>query len=308
LSVKMIINCVCVFATALIGGYCYPANAFAFAFAPSQLSAPKVRSSLDARPNHLDDEHKGKCDLSRRNALKSLSLLSISSASAAVMTSRPLSAYATSELFRPNPLTNPILEQVRIWDQDEADNIKYGGELASGSSKATEFDQYVQLLQPILSVENDITTIDQLLQSNNPTTRDNYLDIFQKANQILSKPIFNKVNFKKAFNAFADNIYYSDPDRANLYLGGGAIPKSTQTIAYLLRNDVLTNLEDMNAELQYLLRELEKNKNTAVGGEGGLGLEDLYGFVKGAKQGMIKYLELVPPNELETARSMFKTQ
>lgn len=116
------INCVYAFATALLGGYCYPASAFAFAFAPSQLStiatfsvkisAPKVRSSLDARPNHLKDEHKDKCDLSRRNALKSLSWLSISSASGAVLTSRPLSARATSELFRPNPLTNPILEQV----------------------------------------------------------------------------------------------------------------------------------------------------------------------------------------------------
>ncbi len=116
------------------------------------------------------------------------------------------------------------------------------------------------------------------------------------------------MNFKKAFNAFADNIYYSDPDRANLYLGGGAIPKSTQTIAYLLRNDVLTNLEDMSAELQYLLRELEKNKHVAVGGDSGLVLEDLYGFVKGAKQGMSKYLELVPPNELEAARSKFNRQ
>ncbi|KAL7472128.1 hypothetical protein ACHAXS_012464 [Conticribra weissflogii] len=224
------------------------------------------------------------------------------------MISNPSTADATSELFRPNPLTNPILEKVRIWDQDEADNIQYGGELASGSSKPTEFDQYVQLLQPILSVENDISTIDQLLQSNNPKTREDYLVIFQKASQILSKPIFNKLNFKKAFNAFADNIYYSDPDRANLYLGGGAIPKSTQTIAYLLRNDVLTNLEDMSAELQYLRRELEKNKHVAVGGDSGLVLEDLYGFVKGAKQGMSKYLELVPPNELEAARSKFNRQ
>ena len=45
------------------------------------------------------------------------------------------------------------------------------------------------------------------------------------------------------FKHKADNIYYSDPDRANAYLGGGAVPKNEQSIAYLLRNDVLTNLE-----------------------------------------------------------------
>ena len=69
--------------------------------------------------------------------------------------------------------------------------------------------------------------------------------MIDKVNEILSHEIFVKIQFKKAFNAFADNIYYSDPDRANLYLGGGAVPQSTQTLAYLLRNDVLTNVEDM---------------------------------------------------------------
>ena len=203
---------------------------------------------------------------------------------------------------------------MRIRNQDEADNIKYGGELASASSKPSEFDQYVQLLQPILSVENDIVAIDSLLQqqnSNNKTTRKEYLTAFHAILQILSKPLFVKLNFKKAFNAFADNIYYSDPDQANLYLGGGAIPKPTQSIAYLLRNDLLTNLEDMNAEVAYLVKVLEKEKSdddvVVVGGEGGLDLEDLFGFVKDAKEGMVKYLDLVPPRELEAARLKFNS-
>lgn len=77
------------------------------------------------------------------------------------------------------------------------------------------------------------------------------MTMFEKVNEILAKEIFVKIQFKKAFNAFADNIYYSDPDRANLYLGGGAVPQSTQTLAYLLRNDVLTNTEDMR-EFQFV--------------------------------------------------------
>jgi hypothetical protein len=40
----------------------------------------------------------------------------------------PQLAVAKDELFRPNPLTNPVLEQIRIWDQNFADEIKYNGE------------------------------------------------------------------------------------------------------------------------------------------------------------------------------------
>lgn len=113
-----------------------------------------------------------------------------------------------------------------------------------------------------------------------------------------------------AFNAFADNIYYSDPDRANLYLGGGAIPKTTQSIAYLLRNDVLTNVEDMRAEVTYLLKELNKmasGTKVVVGGEGegGLDLDEISKLSKTAGEGMCKYLDLVPPKELEVAKAKF---
>lgn len=203
---------------------------------------------------------------------------------------------------------------MRILNQDEADNIKYGGELESGSAKApAEFDQYVTLLLPILAVEQDLSTVDQLLNnngssSNKPTTKEDYTILFEKINEVLSKSQFDKINFKKAFNAFADNIYYSDPDRANLYLGGGAIPKNTQSIAYMLRNDVLTTVEDMRAEVQYLLKELGKlsdDGGVIVVGEGGLELEDMFGLSKVANGGMVKYLDLVPPKELEAARAKF---
>jgi len=40
-----------------------------------------------------------------------------------------------------------------------------------------------------------------------------------------SKDVYEVKTFKKTFNRYADNIYYSDPPRrANLYLGGGTTP------------------------------------------------------------------------------------
>ena len=221
---------------------------------------------------------------------------------------QPSAACAESDLFKPNPLTNKGLEQLRIWNQDEADNIKYGGELDSGSNKPGAFETYVELLQPILGVQSDLATINQLVDnskigsSTTSSTKEDYVAVFQNIKQILSQDIFDKIQFKKAFNAFADNIYYSDPDRANLYLGGGAVPQSTQTLAYLLRNDVLTNVEDMRAETQYLLKELNKKNDgeTVV-----VDLEEIQTLSKAANEAMVKYLALVPPKELESARSKF---
>ena len=250
-------------------------------------------------------------DVNRRYALKKFSLAFVSSVAAVSLT--PQTALAESDLFKANPLTNRFLEEIRIREQDEKDNI-YGGELESGSAKPDGLDQYVELLQPILTVEKDLSTVNQLINSNSdnannkPVTKEEYTALFEKVTAILSKSQFDKINFKKAFNAFADNIYYSDPDRANLYLGGGAVPKTSQSIAYLLRNDILTGIEDMRAEVQYLLKELAKlspGEMVKVDREKGLDLEEILGLSKTASEGMIKYLDLVPPKELELAKAKF---
>lgn len=195
---------------------------------------------------------------------------------------------AVDPLFRPNPLTNPVLEQIRILDQNYADNIKYSGELAPGTPNFR--DSYAKLLLPILSIDRDLRTVSTLLLSNEKPT----LAELSDAKKILDKKYFTKLEFKKTFNAFADNIYYSDPDRANLYLGGGATPKNEQSIAYLLRNDILTNVENLQAEVDYLIRSREDE------------YEDLKSYVRTATDGMQKYLELVPPKELDMARGMFQ--
>mmetsp|Transcript_30117 Transcript_30117/g.43805 ORF Transcript_30117/g.43805 Transcript_30117/m.43805 type:complete len:283 (-) Transcript_30117:64-912(-) len=224
----------------------------------------------------------------RRKALSfmSQSFLGLT-AGVVAMGAQPQPAHAKDELFKPNPLTNPVLEQVRIWNQAEADQLNYGGELAPGSPKGRA--AYAKLLVPVLEIERDLKTTNDLVRQPNGAG-------LEKANDILSKSQFVKINFKKVFNAFADNIYYSDPDRANLYLGGGATPKNEQSIAYLLRNDVLTNLEALQAEVIYVMKQQK-------GGEP-LETEDLYLYAQSCVDGMTKYLELVPPGELKMGREL----
>lgn len=76
-----------------------------------------------------------------------------------------------------------------------------------------------------------------------------------------------------------------------MYLGGGATPKTEQSLAYLLRNDVLTNIENLRAELEYLLKNGETTETN-----------DLFQYADVATSAMKKYLAIVPPNELAEAK------
>ena len=238
----------------------------------------------------------------------------------------PEKASAKDELFKPNALTNPLLEQVRyvildpwsdhflvsvlihstvlslalmlffacgkirIWEQAEADDIKYGGELTRGDAgNRGRVDQYPKLLVPILQISDELHKVDKLVHGKR--------EEWAQALEIFQKPQYDKINFKRTFNAFADNVYYSDPDRANLYLGGGATPKTEQSIAYLLRNDILTNVEDLQAELEYLLKV-----------EGETDTEDLYKFSTNANIAMAEYLKIVSPYELNQAKNLLKSE
>jgi hypothetical protein len=194
------------------------------------------------------------------------------------------SAQANDEIFRPNPLTNSMLEKFRIWEQAEADDIKYGGELAPGDAgNMGKTDAYPKLLVPILEIANELESIDSLVHNS---------ENLAQAQQILQQPKFGKAAFKKIFNAFGDNIYYADPDRANVYLGGGATPKAVQSIAYLLRNDILTNVESLQAEIDYILGHPDEEKS------------DMYEYARIATTTMQKYLDVVPPQELQKAKEL----
>lgn len=203
-------------------------------------------------------------------------------------------ANAKDELFRPNILTNQALEQIRIWEQAEADNLKYGGELEMGDAgNKGKVSAYPSLLMPILKIDQELVEVKTLVHdvdNNIPN-----LASWSKALSILQKPQYDKIAFKKTFNKYGDNIYYSDPDRANLYLAGGATPKTEQSLAYLLRNDVLTNVENLRAELEYLIKSGERET------------EDLYSYADIASGAMKKYLAIVPLNELQEAQRMLNS-
>jgi hypothetical protein len=177
--------------------------------------------------------------------------------------------------------------QLRIWEQAEADNLKYGGELEAGDAgNKGKVSAYPALLLPILSMDKELAEVKTLVHSEDRTKA------WSKALVILQNEKYDKIPFKKTFNGYSDNIYYSDPDRANLYLGGGATPKTEQSIAYLLRNDVLSNVENLRAELEYLLKSGEDD------------VEDLYSYADIVTSAMKKYLAVVPPNELEEAQRL----
>jgi len=196
---------------------------------------------------------------------------------------------AVDELFKPNPLTSNVLEQIRIWEQAEADTIKYKGELTGGDvGKRDSSGAYAELLVPILGIAAELESIDRLLHEKG-------LAELADARRVLQQTKYDKINFKKVFNAYGDNIYYSDPDRANVYLGGGATPKTEQTLAYLQRNEILTNVEDMRAEADFVLKHPEE------------GLDEMLALSSATVSAMKKYLEVVPPSEISLARTMLKT-
>ncbi|KAL3816978.1 hypothetical protein ACHAXA_011766 [Cyclostephanos tholiformis] len=306
---------------------------------PSSSCLRRWSSSIpsSAPPNEDDATVEARHDQIGRRASLTWMMLSSScppilaamASSFAIVASNPRTASASSGLFRPNPLTNPILERLRVWDQDEADNIVYGGESASPNVPSSIlFDTYyVDLLQPILDVERNLDGIRSILDTRTRggggrreggRTSDDVPGALGGVNAILSDSKFDALAFKRAFNAFADNIYYTDPDRANLYLGGGALPGNSQSMAYLLRNEILTNIEDMRAEVTYLEKQARKmGEEGAVdggggggfgGGEGDVDLDELRRLSESANDGMKKYLDLIPPTELKAARAKFASR
>ena len=71
-----------------------------------------------------------------------------------------------------------------------------------------------------------------------------------------------------------------------------ATPKSEQSLAYLLRNEILTDIEDMRAELEYLIKNPDESD------------VDLKSLAASATNAMQRYLEVVPPNELQLAQEL----
>lgn len=93
-----------------------------------------------------------------------------------------------------------------------------------------------------------------------------------------------------------------DSERENKYLQGGATPSSRQTIQYLLRNDVIDNVEALTAEIAYLIRE---RAAADAGGDGGAAADldetDLKFYLAKCQGGFDRYLGMVLQNEIDEA-------
>ena len=147
---------------------------------------------------------------------------------------------------------------------------------------------YSKLLAPILQINLDLIQANNLIHQEG--SKSERYESWSAAYKILMDSKFDKIQFKKVFNAYGDNIYYSDPDRANLYLGGGATPSNEQSLAYLQRNEILTNIENLRAELEYVTKSGDEED-----------IEDLYKYSDSTVKAMKKYLALVPPKQMEEA-------
>lgn len=76
-----------------------------------------------------------------------------------------------------------------------------------------------------------------------------------------------------------------------------ATPKSIQSLAYLLRNDILDNLDNLRAELQYQLQSSEPTSNDD---------DDVRQLTTAAYTAMQKYLDIIPPNEYQRALELLQ--
>lgn len=146
-----------------------------------------VASVRTTSTNLIDDS-----SMDRRKAF--MSFASKSTTLASLFTSIQPANAADDRLFKPNPLTNPVLEKIRMWEQVEADDIKYGGELAAPGSPKGQ-DAYAKLLVPILRIQTDLVKVDNLVRLENGSGLDDSM-------KILNQAFFEKTQFKKIFNAF----------------------------------------------------------------------------------------------------------
>ena len=208
-----------------------------------------------------------------------------------------------------NPLTSKPLEALRIMVQEDQ-NEKYGGELASptlgmssGSNVASVSNTPGLLLVPIARIEAQLKEMRQHGYFDDPQR-------WEEARTVLSTRVLPKKDFKKAFNNFADNIYYSaaDSDRANAYLMGGATPSTMQTTQYMLRNEVLGNVELAEQELTYLIGlrngDTKPSKEELTSAET---LEDITVFLDKAIGALDSYLKIPNADDVAKARKSVVT-
>lgn len=187
-----------------------------------------------------------------------------------------------------NWLSSEVVEKVRIMEQEAADS-KYD-ELApiddgTGGGKR---------LLPIIRIERQIDSLFDAAQS--PAK-------WGEIASVLSTSTYATKDLKKAFNFYSDNIYYSDDSRANVYLLGGATPESAQTEQYLLRNEIITAVQNALLEANYLVKESAKPEGEADTDPG-----DLVDYLRTAKNSLREYLARADTRDIATAKKLLAAE
>jgi len=150
------------------------------------------------------------------------------------------------------------------------------------------------LLLPIVDLYEDVLDASKQVKTKS-------LQSFKTISTILSQTKFDKVAMKKTFNRYGDNIYYSSPERANIYLAGGALPGTVQTEQYMLRNDVITNVENLREDIANILKQ-------STGSWDEQEIEDMADDFRETLQSLESYLERTNPDDLKFAKVLYAKQ
>ena len=162
----------------------------------------------------------------------------------------------------------------------------YQSELADPNDKTT--NQSVERLIPLLRLLDLLKGVSAKAEA---------IESFEEAKTLLAEcgsiadklpakakrkdgDLVNVPGLKLVFNTYSDNIFYSDPERSNIYLKGGATPTNNQSILYLARNEVISRVEDLVAELRFASRGQGEYKESDLKGCGGELRLAIGGFVK----------------------------
>lgn len=181
-----------------------------------------------------------------------------------------------------NFLTNPVLEALRKADQfdfDVPDDVK------SATTK-------VLLLYPIVEIEGEVSKMERLL-STEPVDKAQ----LESIRALVQQPKYSAKLFKKIFNRYSDNIFYSNAQQANIYLAGGTTPDSHQTEQYLFRNAILTAIEFIQQDVADLLSQPVIDKQD---------VQDMISDVADARKALAGYMRLADPDDLSVALQLLK--
>jgi len=176
------------------------------------------------------------------------------------------------------------LETLRILLQDEADAVQYGGSegLAPGGAPPASGITLIPIVQMF-----------QTLKKWQPVLNTFDAGAWAEVQLTISSGDFATVEFKRRFNAFSDNIYYSSESaEANAYMLGGATPSNAQTYQYLYRNEALKQLADLREEIAYQTKLMPEQRDVEVAQE----------YMAATLKAFEQYLKLAPPEQLKVAR------